>query len=127
MPLVFADVAVPALMDAHVQRAEHTADDFSHRAVGRTAMYPKPTPYDDYVNDHRVAHELGFLDWVHVSEHEPQSQKDDQSPAEHEGRTVRLRTRERRARLARAVFRALLQRFWLMRNASRGSRRLSAL
>jgi hypothetical protein len=41
-------------------------------------------------------------------------------------RTMRLRTRERRARLARAVFRALLQRFWLILSAKRGSRRLSA-
>src|SRR5437016_10170780 len=93
VPHVLLDVAVPALLRAYVERAEHTADDGRHGAIGAAAVDPEARADDDDVNQHRVAHELRFGYWVDVAEHEPEADGDDYSPADHDATFLSAMTR----------------------------------
>src|SRR5207253_2994739 len=83
VPHVLANEAIPALMPAHVQRAEYPANNGSHGAVGAAPVYPQARPDDDDVDQDRVTHELGFANRTEIGEDQPQADENDYSPREH--------------------------------------------
>src|SRR5437867_13052846 len=83
VPQVLLDVAIPALVRAHVERAEHTADDGRHGAISAAPVDPEARADNGDVDEHRVAHELRLGYGVDVAKHEPQADKDHYSPADH--------------------------------------------
>src|SRR5208337_432327 len=50
------------------ERAAHAADDGRHGAISRASVNPEARADDDDVDEHWVAHELGFRDRVDVTQ-----------------------------------------------------------